>query len=265
MGRDATGSRTPVRRLATTLPARLAAAHGMTRIHPKRLVRRSGWLRMPRENSGEFAVKPASYTAVYEELLAPYRRRRFALLELGLWKGDSLQMWQAGFPRATIVGIDLDPPAVDLGKRVRVERGDAADPALLRAVREKHAPGGFDVIIDDASHEALPTAASLAHLFVDHLRPGGTYIIEDWATGYLAGFADGAAPAASVDVSELGSAMDTRLPSHDHGMVGLVKRLVEHVAAPTIASYDPGTVGRPLPIESIVIRDGLVALRRADA
>ena len=241
----------------------------MSRIHPKRLVRRTGWLRMPRDISEDFAVKPGSFTAIYEELLRPYRRKHFTLLELGVWKGDSLEMWRAGFPRATIVGIDIDPPAVDLGRRVRVEGGDAADPAFLRAVREKHAPDGFDVIIDDASHEAQPTAASLAHLFIDHLRPGGTYIVEDWITGYLADFPDGAAHAGSIDVSALGDAVDgetgLRLPSHDHGMVGLVKRLVEHVAAPTIATFDAEKVGRALPVESVVIRDGLVALRRSAA
>ena len=212
---------------------------------------------MPRDMAADGAVKPERYMGIYEELLGPLRRERFALLELGVWKGDSLQMWRDGFSQATVVGVDLDPPSVNLGPRVHVERGDATDPAFLRAVRERHAPDGFEVIVDDASHEAGPTAASLAHLFANHLRPGGLYLIEDWGTGYVAGFPDGAAFEGEVDAGTLGPG-----PGHDHGMVGLVKRLVDHVAAPTIAMIDSRNVGRALDVDSIVVRDGIVALRK---
>jgi hypothetical protein len=170
-------------------------------------------------------------------------------------------MWRDGFSRATVVGVDLDPPDLDLGPRVHVERGDATDLALMRAVRERHAPDGFEVIVDDASHEAESTARSLRHLFVDHLRPGGLYLIEDWGTGYVAGFPDGARFEGKVDVAALGAPS----PSHDAGMVGLVKQLVDHVAAPTIAMIDSENVGRALPVESLVVRDGIVALRKTRA
>ena len=53
------------------------------------------------------------------------------------------------------------------------------------------APGGFDIIIDDASHIGELTKTTFWHLFDHHLKPGGLYAIEDWGTGYLDDFSDG--------------------------------------------------------------------------
>ena len=53
------------------------------------------------------------------------------------------------------------------------------------------------------------------------------------------------------------------MPSHDSGMVGLVKRLVDHTARLTIEAMTPAPVGQALAIESMTVRDGLVVLRKA--
>jgi len=218
------------------------------------------------------AVKPTPYLEIYERVLAPLRFRRCALLELGVWDGDSLIMWRRGMPRATIVGVDLQPPDLDLGHRVKIVGGDQTDGALLRRIRDEHAPGGFDVIIDDASHLGVTTARSLQRLYREHLRPGGIYCIEDWGTGYLPTWADGAELTGLVGSDELDrtpSAQDldhsgpVHLPSHDVGMVGLVKRLVDHVAAgATLAYLAPEHVAEPLEIATMEVYDGLVVLRK---
>jgi SAM-dependent methyltransferase len=224
---------------------------------------------MPRDNSEDSGVKPGRYLPIYEEVLASLRGRPITLLELGVWKGDSLVMWRDGFPKGTIVGIDLDPPSIDLGQRVHCERGDAADPELLRQVADRHAPGGFDVVVDDASHGGRQTAAALYVLFRDHLRPGGIYVIEDWATGYHPLWPDGDAPARVLEAGELErterEGSGELMASHQFGMVGLVKRLVDHVAAPTIRVIDTAIVGEALPIESVTFYDGLVVVRKAPA
>jgi hypothetical protein len=211
-------------------------------------------------------VKPAVYLPVYEELLGALRGESFALLELGVWKGDSLAMWRGAFPLATIVGIDLDPPQVDLGPRVHAIAGDQADVELLDRVRAEHAPGGFAVIIDDASHIGTLSARSLMALYPRHLRPGGTYIIEDWGTGYLTDWPDGAILSATVGAEHLdltaGPSEEGRLPSHDAGMVGLIKRLVDHSAAGTLAVHQPDRVDAALAIEWMRIQDGLAILKK---
>ena len=112
---------------------------------------RHGWLELGGV-PGDATVKPADYLPVYEEVLSGLRNRRFSMLEIGVWKADSLAMWRDAFPRATIVGLDLAPPAVDLGPRVHIVTGDQADAELLHRIAGQYAPGGFELIIDDASH-----------------------------------------------------------------------------------------------------------------
>src|SRR5262249_2589211 len=57
---------------------------------------------------------------------------------------------------------------------------DQADAARLRAIVQREFNGPLDLVIDDASHQYGPTKASFETLF-PLLRPGGLYIIEDWA------------------------------------------------------------------------------------
>jgi SAM-dependent methyltransferase len=242
-------------------------AHGLGR-H----VRRSGWLRLPVvDGSPDPTIKPAPYLPIYEQLLAPMRTRAFTLLELGVYRGDSLEMWRDAFPKATIVGVDLTPPELDLGPRVHIVRGDQADPELLRSTRETHARDGFDVIVDDASHLGVTTARSLQTLYREHLRPGGLYCIEDWGTGYLTNWHDGGPMISPLDIENLDEVatpvqsdhpQPIPMPSHDIGLVGLVKRLVDHVAGGTVRFAQPHAVTEVLPIESMTVWDGVVVLRK---
>lgn len=238
-----------------------------------RHLRTRGWLRLPDNRVIGHAVKPLPYIPIYEELLAPLRRQTFTLLELGVWGGHSLEMWRNAFPRATIVGIDLLPPDIDLGNRVHIIRGDQTDAELMQRTREEFAPRGFDVIIDDASHIGITTARSLQILYPEHLRRGGLYCIEDWGTGYLPDWHDGGRLAAPLDISQLdyatapmidGVTAPIPMPSHDSGVVGLVKRLIDHAAAGTVqAGAECEPARETLAIESISIWNGIVALRKS--
>lgn len=228
-------------------------------------------MQLPRSSTIDVGVKPAVYLPIYERLLGHLRSRRFTLLELGVWNGHSLEMWRDAFPRATIVGVDLKPPAMDLGPRVKIVRGDQTDAELMDRLRATHAPEGFGVIIDDASHIGVTTARSLQVLYRQHLQPGGLYIVEDWGTGYLLDWHDGGALAGRLGVDGLDSseiplsAGDPRpvpMPSHDLGLVGLAKRLLDHVAAGTVRYAQPDAVDEVLEIESLTVWDGLLALRK---
>lgn len=236
--------------------------------------RRHGWLRLPENQINDPVVKPAPYLPIYEKLLAPFRRRAFTLLELGVWSGHSLEMWRDAFPLATIIGVDLAPPELKLGPRVHVIRGDQADAELMRDIRERHAPGGFDVIVDDASHFGVTTARSLKALYPEHLCPGGLYCIEDWGTGYMPDWHDGGRIASPVEIAQLDStsspmqtdvAMPMPMPSHDIGVVGLVKRLIDHTAGGTARAAQPDAIGDVLAIESMTVQDGIVILHKPDA
>lgn len=193
------------------------------------------------------------------------------MLELGVADGSSLSMWRNAFPEATVVGVDLDPPDLDLGERVHLVRGDQADSDLLAEVGRRYAPKGFAVIIDDASHLGIPTAHSLESLFNEHLADGGLYIVEDWGTGYVGTFPDGSAEtrrrpfAQRLSDNVRRQRRGVRFPSHDYGMVGMVKRLVDHAgggfAAPGWSHLGTGT---RLRIQRLCVEDGLVVLYKED-
>jgi SAM-dependent methyltransferase len=134
------------------------------------------------------------YFRTYEELFAPLAGGEVRLLELGVSRGGSLEIWRDYFPRGIIAGIDMAPVSLrDDSGRIRIYQGLQQDTALLDRVRAECAPEGFDVIIDDCSHIGEFTALSFWHLFDRHLRPGGLYIIEDWGSGYMRGSPDGRA------------------------------------------------------------------------
>jgi hypothetical protein len=130
------------------------------------------------------------YFEAYERHFAPLRGRPIRLLEIGVFKGGSLELWRQYFgPDAVIFGVDIDPECaarVDAPNQVRI--GSQADGAFLaRVVSEM---GGVDVVIDDGSHVAAHQRASFAALF-PLLEEGGLYVIEDMHTSYWPGFHHG--------------------------------------------------------------------------
>jgi hypothetical protein len=248
----------------------------MRKMIPRRVgcAQPQGWLSLPKNSVEDPVVKPAPYLPVYEQLLASLRSKPFTLLELGVWTGQSLEMWRDAFPLASILGVDLSPPDLQLGSRVHIVQGDQTDAELMRRMREDYAPNGFDVIIDDASHFGVTTARSLKALYAQHLRSGGIYCIEDWGTGYLPSWHDGGQLASPLDTEYLDNAATSiqpdvpapvSMPSHDVGMVGLIKRLIDHAAGDVVRSAQPGAVGDLLAIESMTVWKGIVVLRKPSA
>ena len=157
--------------------------------------------------------KSQGYLDNYESFLGRLRGREIKLLELGVHLGGSLLLWRDYFPNGLIAGLDYRPVQLaDDSGRVRVYQGRQEDLALLTKIATEVAPEGFDVIIDDCSHIAEYARASFWHLFDNHLKPGGLYVIEDWGTGYWPGWPDGRAYDGG---------------NHLAGMVGLIKELVD--------------------------------------
>ena len=113
-----------------------------------------------------------SYIEVYEWLFKPWRKMRARVLEIGVQEGFSLQLWRAYFVDASIWGIDLNPIRVRVPGAGIIE-GDATAAGILN----KLSPG-WDIIIDDASHEPAAQVAAF-ELLHPLLTKGGLYVIED--------------------------------------------------------------------------------------
>ena len=212
------------------------------------------------------------YLDVYDRILVPWLDKEIKLLELGVYQGRSLELWRDYFPRATIVGIDLELPGGFVpGERVELFRGSQADTRFLSEVADKTAPDGFDIIIDDASHIGQLTRTAFWHLFDNHLKRGGLYAIEDWGTGYLGDFPDGRKFNAKVSIlGRIGSVLPRCLskkirvpaPCHSYGMVGFVKELVDEQGAASIAMGCKAG-WRLSKFQSLLITPGIVFVTKA--
>lgn len=175
------------------------------------------------------------YLFWYDELLAARWKSVTAVLELGVHHGASLELWRDYFPGATIVGVDNDLSRVRIKDLTRIELaiGQQDDAHFLHDLAERVAPAGFDLIIDDASHIGLRSEASFRALY-DHLKAGGIYVIEDWGTGYLEEWPDGRKPRTAgrriIDRMAARIGFKMRVRSHDYGMAGFIKRLIDDQA-----------------------------------
>lgn len=132
------------------------------------------------------------YTPLYEILFRHRRRLINKLLEVGIGTmipdvhstmvgfggdgyqpGASLRVWRDYFPRAHIYGMDVQPDTQFSEDRITTVLGDSTGKTWTPLPAT-----GFDIIIDDGSHDYADQIATLENLF-PFLTTGGTYIIED--------------------------------------------------------------------------------------
>jgi SAM-dependent methyltransferase len=121
------------------------------------------------------------------------------ILELGIWDGGSVAFWFEYFNPEKHVGIDVQQKEDSqyfkrykacrgLEQRMRTYWGvDQGDSAKLRDIVQAEFQSPLDLVIDDASHMYDLTKKSFETLF-PLLRPGGLYVIEDWAWGHWVEF-----------------------------------------------------------------------------
>jgi hypothetical protein len=116
-------------------------------------------------------------------------------VELGMWDGGSLAFWMEVLQPTKLVGVDLLERADSayfrryitsrrLHQRLKTYwKTDQRDAARLKQIVAAEFNGPLDLVMDDASHGYQATKASFETLF-PLLRPGGLYLIEDWAWGH---------------------------------------------------------------------------------
>lgn len=141
-------------------------------------------------NRGAVVHKWHHYIPIYDRYFSPWRGKPVRMLEIGVSKGGSLQLWRKYFgPEAVIFGIDINPDCAALdGQAGSVRIGSQDDPEFLRAVVREM--GGVDLVLDDGSHVMAHIRDSLAALF-PLLSQGGTYMIEDLHTAYARAYGGG--------------------------------------------------------------------------
>jgi glycosyl transferase family 2 len=209
--------------------------------------------------------KDDGYLKLYHETFAPLRERELWLLEIGVAAGCSLLMWRDYFPNAHIVGLDKGPPPEGLqepiaSRRIVYVQGDQSDSAALQRAIDCTAGSGFDIVIDDGAHIGALAQTSFAFLFPGGLKPGGLYFIESFGTGYFNAWAD-SHPYREIpdEVPERG--FQKKFASHQYGMVGFVKQLIDELHAAEIRPWEVPRFG----IEQLRMVPNLLMLARAKA
>lgn len=120
------------------------------------------------------------------------------IFELGIFKGGSVVLYNEIFKPRKFVAVDLsttplpnledylqnNPQGANVSLQFGVNQADR--PRLAEICAKEFGNEPLDLVIDDASHLLFETRESFRELF-PRLRPGGVYIIEDWAWAHWAG------------------------------------------------------------------------------
>jgi hypothetical protein len=153
------------------------------------------------------------YAQHYEHHFGKFKHDAFTLLEIGIggYKrekqgGASLRMWKAFFPKAQIIGLDIEDKSFVVEPRIATYQGGQTNEPLLRTIVSS--AKNLRIIVDDGSHRPEHIRRTFEILF-PLLPAGALYAIEDTQTSYWPRF---------------GGSLDLNDPSTT---MGLTKRLVD--------------------------------------
>lgn len=128
--------------------------------------------------------KDKSTLEAYDFLFKCYPKKVNSIFEIGVKNGGSLALWNLVFPKAKILGIDLNisqvlptTQAYLTSKGVQaIECNCLEVPRVTDLIQEL---GEVDLIIDDGQHTFETILPSL-NQFWKYLSKDGFYIVEDW-------------------------------------------------------------------------------------
>lgn len=114
-----------------------------------------------------------SYLDFYEREFTGKSVNNF--LEIGIWRGGSLELWNKYFPEANIYGVDINPPCEKgIYGKVHVVKADAYQYSFVSEFPNNY----FDIIIDDGPH-TIESQILAVVLYYPKLAYGGRMYIED--------------------------------------------------------------------------------------
>jgi len=124
------------------------------------------------------------YHTVYEPDFEPLKDKEINILEVGIFKGDSIKVWLDYFPKATIYGIDvftrISSKDIEILEHERVKwlKADSTSYGVVNSIKKEWPRIRFDIIIDDGLHTPDANAKTLNNLY-PLLKKEGKYYVED--------------------------------------------------------------------------------------
>lgn len=124
------------------------------------------------------------YERTYEFHFRKHKNKPIKILEIGCFKGESLNVWLEFFPNAEIYTIDIfartSPKDIKVLENPRVHwmKADSTDAGLVSKIWSEWGSIEFDFIIDDGAHWPKSNMLTFENL-IRVLKDTGIYIIED--------------------------------------------------------------------------------------
>ncbi len=133
------------------------------------------------------------YFEAYDRFFSKYRGKDIKILEIGVFRGGSLQMWKNYFGNTNnqvqIYGIDIDPECKSFEEEnIQIFIGSQDDQNFLQTVKKEI--GKVDILIDDGGHTMKQQIISFEELF-DLVDDDGIYLCEDLHTSYMEQYGGG--------------------------------------------------------------------------
>lgn len=138
-----------------------------------------------------------NYTTVYSALFGAYHNKPLRIFELGLGTnnpdlpsnmgvtgrpGASLRGWRELFPQAFVYGADIDRTILFHEDKIKTFFCNQLDQDSIRELWNlPDLQDGVDILIEDGLH-TLEANISFLEGSLEHLRPGGIYVVEDITT-----------------------------------------------------------------------------------
>ena len=134
------------------------------------------------------------YFKIYDRHFNKFIGKNPVILEIGVYKGGSLEMWNYYFDKkCSLYAVDcnsdcLNIPYVRETSNIHIEIGDQSDRDFWRSFL-KDKPK-FDIIIDDGGHLMNQQIITYEEVY-NHISDNGVYLCEDTHTSYWEGYGGG--------------------------------------------------------------------------
>ena len=129
------------------------------------------------------------YFDIYDENFSKFRNKKITVLEIGIFRGGSLKMWESYFgAQVKIIGVDINPICKQYeNNNTKIYIDDQTNENFLKSIFDENERP--DIIIDDGGHTSNQQISSFNFLF-EELKLGGVYVVEDTHTSYAKEFQD---------------------------------------------------------------------------
>jgi len=141
-------------------------------------------------NQDRLIHKWTHYFEIYEDLFSRFKGKKINILEIGLFQGGSIQMWQNYFGNDMhYFGVDINPNCKKFeDKNVTVFIGSQTDEDFLKILVETLPQ--IDIIIDDGGHMMDQQILTFKYLY-KLINEDGIYLCEDLCTSYWSEYGGG--------------------------------------------------------------------------